>query len=96
MQPSLKSMKQSSVKIPRLAVGLRMTDFGEMLLDFKIFASPLERVVRKLLVVVQDNNLGYSKTVNNMLLEELVNSLVNDLCQRLGLHPFSKIINRHY
>ena len=67
-------MEKGSVEIFGLSVGLGMSYQGEVLFDPQILAPCLERVVRKLLFIVRDDDPRETKAIDDTLPEEFLNS----------------------
>ena len=63
-----------------------------MVRDGEVRAEQLESVVVELLYVVRDDNLGNSKSVDNVLPHKISSVLLNDFGERLYLYSICKVV----
>ncbi|GFS39656.1 hypothetical protein Acr_00g0064190 [Actinidia rufa] len=70
-----------------LTICLRMTRRGEMMGDSEVRAELLESIVVKLAGVIRDDNLGNSKSIDDVLPYKIPGVPLCDLGERLSLYP---------
>lgn len=67
-----------------------------MLFDVEVFTLLLKGVIGKLPTVVRNDDLAYTKMVENVFPKELLDRLAGNSRQGLNFNPFGKVVNSHY
>lgn len=70
-----------------------MSNKHKPILDVEFDTKVLEHLVVELSIIVSDNGIEKSKSINNRLLKEVLDLTLDDMYQGFCFYPFGKVVD---
>ena len=66
-----------------------------MVFDPQLIAKVFERIVVELFAIIRNEDLRDPRSVDDALLDEVIDILLHDGCQWFSFYPFGEVVNLH-